>query len=76
MQKIKIPLHLEEEEGVEVVVEGLEEAIQTEVEDHLQHVAPHSEGLPLGIVVLLEGQHLNSGSYFFNGAWKKNAVAY
>lgn len=55
MQKIKIPLHLEEEEGAEVVVEGLEEAIQTEVEDHLQHAAPHSEGLPLGIVVLLEG---------------------
>lgn len=55
MQKIKIPLHLEEEEGVEVVVEGSEEAFQIEVEDHLQHVAPHSEGLPLVIVVLLEG---------------------
>lgn len=55
MQKIRIPQHQEEEEGVEVVVEGSEEAIQIEVVDHLQHVALHSEGLTLVNVVLPEG---------------------
>lgn len=58
MQKIRIPRHQEEEEGVEVVVEGSEEAIQIEVVDHLQHVALHSEVLTLVNVVLPEGRQI------------------
>lgn len=78
MQKIRIPRHQEEEEGVEVVVEGSEEAIQIEVVDHLQHVALHSEGLTLVNVVLPEGRLINLCPDFWMGKekWQQKVIAY